>query len=139
MGDEHDGLTRKDGGLAVISHRAILAKMAVVIAVGMIAGFAFVSAKTGWGVFVGGILALVNYLWQRNSLKAVFERAFEGKKSPFLALRYILRYVVLGGILMLIYLSETVSIIAVIFGLSSFAIAVVVEGFSNIILGKQGS
>ena len=121
-----------DSNSAVISHRRILFEMAGVIAVGAIAGFAFVSVKAGLGVFAGGVLAFVNYFWQKHSLKAIFDRAVDGKKTPFLALRYILRYVVLGGALMIIYLSQTVSIFAVIFGLSSFAIAVVIEGLISI-------
>ncbi|MFN0279470.1 MAG: ATP synthase subunit I [Pyrinomonadaceae bacterium] len=132
MGDDSEPLTDIERPFAAISHRRILYEMAGIIAVGTIAGFAFVSAKVGFGVFVGGILAFANYFWQKRSLKAIFDRAIDGKRSHFLALRYILRYVVLGGVLMLIYLSHTVSIVAVIFGLSSFAIAVVIEGFISV-------
>lgn len=117
---------------AVISHRGILYKMAAVILAAMIAGFALFSAKAGFGVLIGGVLAFANYFWQKHSLKAIFDRAVDGKKTRFLALRYILRYVVLAAVLMIIYLSETVSIFAVVFGLSSFAIAVVIEGFANL-------
>ena len=132
MGDDSEPLTIADRPMAAISHRRILFEMAGVIAVGTITGFAFVSWKTGLGVFVGGILAFANYFWQKHSLKAIFDRAVDGKKTPFLALRYILRYVVLGGILLLIYLTQTVSIYAVIFGLSSLALAVVIEGLISI-------
>ncbi len=132
MGDDSEPLTNDGRPMAAISHRRILFEMAGVIAVGTIAGFAFISAKVGLGVFVGGLLAYANYFWQKRSLKAIFDRAVDGKKTPFLALRYILRYVVLGAALMIIYLSQTVSIFAVIFGLSSFAIAVVIEGFTSI-------
>ncbi len=131
MGENSEPLTN-GGPSTVISHRRILFEMAGVIALGSIAGFAFFSAKAGFGVFVGGILAIANYFWQKHSLKAIFDRAVDGKKTPFLALRYVLRYVVLGAALMIIYLSQTVSIFAVIFGLSSFAIAVVIEGFFSI-------
>ena len=132
MGEDSEPLTNDFRPVAAISHRRILYKMAGVIAVGMIAGFAFVSARTGLGVFVGGILAIANYFWQKHSLKAIFDRAIDGKKSHFLALRYILRYVVLGVSLGASYLTQTVSIVAVIFGLSSFAIAVVIEGITTI-------
>jgi len=132
MGDDSEPLTNVDRPMAAISHRRILYEMAGVIAVGAIAGFAFISAKVCFGVFLVGILAYANYFWQKHSLKAIFDRAVDGKKTPFLALRYILRYVVLGAALMIIYLSQTVSIFAVIFGLSSFAIAVVIEGFFSI-------
>ena len=132
MGDDSEPLTNDGRSMAAISHRRILYEMAGVIAIGTLSGFAFISAKAGSGVFVGGILAYANYFWQKHSLKAIFDRAVDGKKTPFLALRYILRYVFLGAALMIIYLSQTVSIFAVIFGLSSFAIAVVIEGFTSI-------
>jgi hypothetical protein len=132
MGDDSEPLTTIDRPFAAISHHRILLEMAGVITVGTIAGFAFISATAGFGVLVGGVLAYANYFWQKHSLKAIFDRAVDGKKTPFLALRYVLRYVVLGGVLMIIYLSHTVSIYAVIFGLSSFAIAVVIEGLISI-------
>ena len=115
-----------------ISHRRILYEMAGVVVFGSLAGFALFSGKVGFGVFVGGILAFANYFWQKNSLKAIFDRAVSGKKSRFLAARYILRYVVLAGAVAVIYVTDLVSIYAVIFGLASFAIAVVIEGFTSI-------
>lgn len=121
----------------MISHRGILIKMAIVIAIGSLVGFAFISGKTGLGVLVGGALGFANYFWQKHSLKAIFDRALEGRKSRFLAARYILRYVVIGGLLAAIYFTETVSIYAVIFGLASFAIAVMIEGFASILSGSR--
>jgi len=139
MSEEPESLTEHRRELALISHRGILLKMAIVIVLGAISGFAFASVKAGFGVLIGGILAFANYFWQRHSLKALFDRAVDGKTSRFLALRYILRYVVLGGILMLIYLSDAVSIFAVVFGLASFAVAVLIEGFASIFTNKQES
>lgn len=120
--------------LPEISHRRILVEMAIILVAAILSGFVFISAKVGFGILIGGALAFVNYFWQRNSLKAIFDRAIGGQGSRFLAARYILRYVVIGLVLGLIYLSGAVSIYGVIFGLASFAIAVVIEGFSNIIL-----
>jgi len=139
MSEEPESLTEHRRELALISHRGILLKMAIVIVLGAISGFAFASVKAGFGVLIGGILAFANYFWQRHSLKALFDRAVDGKTSRFLALRYILRYVVLGGILLLIYLSDAVSIFAVVFGLASFAVAVLIEGFASIFTNKQES
>ncbi len=132
MSEEPEPLTTDSDSFVAISHRRLLYKMAAVIAFGTTAGFVFVSASVGFGVLIGGVLAFANYLWQKNSIKAIFERAVEGKRSRFLALRYILRYVVLGLALTLVYFTSTVSIFAVIFGLASFAIAVMIEGFSSL-------
>ena len=139
MGDDSEPLTEQTAEeVAIISHRSILIKMAAVIGIGAVIGFAFFSAKAGTGVLVGGALGFANYFWQKHSLKAVFDRAVEGKKTRFLAARYILRYVVIGGALALIYFTETVSIYAVIFGLASFAIAVMIEGFTSLFSGSTG-
>ena len=132
MSEEPESLTEHARELALISHRGIVIKMAAVIVLGTIAALVFYSIKSGLGVLIGGILAFANYFWQRHSLKALFDKAVDGKRSRFLALRYILRYVVLGAVLMLIYLSDAVSIFAVVFGLASFAIAVLIEGLASI-------
>ncbi|SRR5258708_5295733 len=115
-----------------ISHGRILVEMAGIVIVGSLAGFAFFSAKAGFGVLIGGILSYANYFWQKHSIKTIFDRAIDGKRSRFLALRYIFRYVALGAALAIVYLTQTVSIYAVIFGLASFAIAVMIEGFISI-------
>ena len=122
--------------IAEISHRRILIGMAVVIVIGATGGLFVFSVKVGVGVVVGGLLAFVNYYWQKHSIKAIFDRAVHGHKSRFLAARYILRYAFIGLALGLIYLSGVVSIYAVIFGLASFATAVLAEGFISIFSGN---
>jgi hypothetical protein len=111
--------------------------MAGVIVIGAIAGFIFFSASVGFGVLIGGIMAFANYLWQKHSLKVIFDQAVHGKKARFLALRYILRYVALGTVLSLVYFTQTVSMYAVIFGLASFAAAVIIEAFTSIFARSQ--
>lgn len=140
MGDDREPLTAdvSEDAPSPISHRGILIKMLVVVVAGTIVGSALFSAKTGMGVLIGGILGFANYFWQKHSLRAIFDRAIEGKKSRFLAARYIMRYVVIGGALAIIYLTSTVSIYGVIFGLASFAIAVMLEGIAGLFSGSKG-
>ena len=136
MGDESEPLTTEVS--LPVSHRGILTKMLVVIVAGAFVTFIAFSAKAGIGVLVGGVLGFANYFWQKHSLKAIFDRAIEGKKTRFLAARYILRYVVLGGALAVIYLTSTVSIYGAIFGLASFAIAVMLEAVASLFSGSKG-
>jgi len=140
MGDDREPLTTPlpEDGLPPVSHRGILTKMLVVIVAGALLGFVLFSANAGIGVLIGGILGFANYFWQKHSIKAIFDRAIEGKKTRFLAARYIMRYVVIGGALAIIYLTSTVSIYAVIFGLASFAIAVMLEGIASLFSGSKG-
>jgi hypothetical protein len=137
MSRNSDPLTANEVLPPEISHRALLVKMVVVLIAGTVAGVVFFSAKAGFGVLIGGILAFANYYWQKRSLKAIFDKAIGGEPSRFLAVRYILRYVALGAALTIVYLTQTVPIVAVIFGMASFAIAVVIEGFTSIFSGSE--
>jgi hypothetical protein len=103
--------------------------MAVVAALGSLLGFIFVSGLFGLGVLIGGVLSFVNYYWLKYSLKKIFEQAAEGEKARFLSVRYLLRYLVLGGILLIVFLTKTVPVAAVILGLASFAAAIMIEAF----------
>jgi len=94
-----------------------------------LAGFIFVSRQFGLGVIIGGILSFVNYWWLKVSLKKLFDNAIaHGVKPRFLAVRYFARYVTLGAVLLIVFLTETIPVVAVILGLSSFALAIVIEG-----------
>ncbi len=126
----------------VISHRRILWTMGAVALFGSLAGFVFVSWQFGLGVLLGGVLSLINYYWLKISLKKIFDQAVSsGAKPRFLAVRYFARYVTLGGILLIVFLTKTVPIVAVILGLGSFALAIVVEGlirlFSSFFNSKE--
>ena len=112
----------------VLSHRRILWTMGVVALFASLAGLIFVSWQFGLGVVLGGILSLINYYWLKISLKKIFDQAAGGLKPRFLAVRYFARYLTLGVILLIIFLTKTVPIVAVILGLASFALAIVVEG-----------
>lgn len=111
-----------------LSHMRILMLMLVVSVLGSIFGFIYISSQFGLGVILGGLLSFGNYYWLKKSLKGLIDKAIIGEKPTFLAGRYILRYLSFGLILAIIYLTKTVSMVAVILGLASFAIAIVVEG-----------
>lgn len=112
-----------------ISHRRILWTMFFVAVCGALLGLAFISAIFGAGVFLGGALSLVNYYWLKNSLRGVFARAVAGEKPRFLATKYFLRYAVFAAILLTVFLTKSLPVTAVLFGLASFAFAIMVEAF----------
>ena len=115
-----------------ITHRRILTVMAICVAVGAILSFVLISAEFGLGFFLGGILSFINYYWLKVSLKKVFEGAAADEKPRVSATKYMLRYVVFGGLLLLIYLTKAVPVAAVILGLASFAFAILIEAFIRI-------
>lgn len=121
--------------LADLSHRRILLIMAVLVVLGSAAGLIFVGGKFGASILIGGLLSFVNYYWLKHTLRVIFDRAQGGEKPRLFAFGYIIRYVVFGFVILMIYLSQAIPITGVIAGLGSFAIAVVIEGFLRIFTG----
>ena len=125
-------LTTEDQLPPQVSLNRVLVIMAVIVAVGTIAGFVFGPARFAVGVLVGGIMAFANYFWQRNSTRAIFAQAVNGERPMLLSVRYILRYVLLGLVVWAIYATGVLPIAAVVLGLAAFAFAVVIEGLIGI-------
>jgi len=119
------------------THGRILLIMAVLGAIGAIAGAVFVSIESGIGVLVGTGLAFVNYYWLRYSLRKVFADAAEGEKPKISALRYISRYLALAAIVAVIYATGVLPIVPVILGLGAFGFAVVIDGIIRIFQGGE--
>ena len=128
MGEDLEPLT----AVPVISHRGILIIMAAVVTLASVCGFVFGGSRFGIGVIFGGVLSFANYFWLERSTRAMFEPNAIAT-SGILAAKYIFRYVVLGGILLLVFLTGAMPITAVILRLSAFALAVVIQGMKNII------
>ncbi|MFV0389995.1 MAG: ATP synthase subunit I [Pyrinomonadaceae bacterium] len=99
--------------------------MAVVSAV-------FLPYRFSIGVLIGGAFAYLNYFWLKKTLQHVFLIASEGETPRIFGAGYILRYIAFGLFLAIIYVTDIVPIGAVIFGLASFAFAIVIEGFLRI-------
>ena len=119
-----------------MTRRRLVIWMSVFIVLAATAGLIFGNARFGWGILVGGGLAFANFFWLDRSTKRIFDNAASGILPGLLAVRYILRYFALGLILWLIYRTDMVPVVAVIVGLSAFAMAVVAEGISSIFSRK---
>jgi hypothetical protein len=132
MGEESPALPSEAPVTANISHRRLLIEMAVLIAVGTFAGFIFAGVRFGFGVLFGGALAFLNYYWLKRSTAAIFDKALSGVGARFVSLRFIGRYVAIGAVILAVHFSGSMPAVAVIAGLSAFAIAVVVDGLISI-------
>ena len=129
MSEDFDNITTEHSTAPPLSHRRILWAMALVAILGGLAGLIFISPQFGFGVMFGGVLSLVNYYWLKVSLRKIFDSTVaHGEKPRFLAIRYFSRYLTLGVILAMVFLTDVFPIIAVILGLASFALAIMVEG-----------
>lgn len=132
MVDDIDPLTAGQPLPPELSQQRILVVMALLIAIGAIAGTVLGTGRFGLGVVIGGIMSFVNYFWQRRSTKALFEMAVTGNKPSLLAVRYLLRYVAMGLFVAFFYFTGALPVAAIILGLAAFAFAVVVEGITSI-------
>ncbi|MEO8574954.1 MAG: ATP synthase subunit I [Pyrinomonadaceae bacterium] len=117
------------------SHGRILWIMALLGIAGGIAGFGFISFGFGLGIIVGTVLAFVNYYWLKSSLRKIFSAAEIGEKPKMLAGKYFIRYIILGIVIAVIYITGVLPIVAVVLGLAGFGFAVVVEGMIRMVSG----
>ena len=81
------------------------------------------------GLFLGGVLSVLNYHWLGTSIAAAFNVEETGKRPRIRVWRYILRYFLIGGIVIAAYKSNVVSLPATILGLCSFVAALFAEAF----------
>ena len=132
MSEDNEPITDGHEQIAPLTHRRILVLMAAVAVLSALTSFIFVNWQFGLGVLIGGVLSFVNYYWLKFSLKKVFEKTESGERPRFLGARYASRYFALAAILLLIFLTKIVPVVAVILGMASFALAIVVEGFIRI-------
>ncbi|MCO6511400.1 MAG: ATP synthase subunit I [Aridibacter famidurans] len=117
---------------ASLSHLRLIVVMGVVAVAGTVIGFVFFSAKAGAGFLTGGILSFVNYFWMKHSLARVFANTEEGVKPSFAGSNYFMRYIAFATVIGFIYLIDWELLVPVILGLSCFAFAVVIEGFTRL-------
>ena len=115
-----------------IPRRRLLIEMTAATLVIGVVGLVASSGRFFASVIVGGIISILNFLWLERSLGAVFRAAADGQKPGLQAVKYFLRYVVIGLALFVIYLTGSLPIVAVILGLASFAFAVVIDGILSI-------
>ena len=135
MHDATEPLIIPDQDVMPPSHTRILVIMAVLGLLGGIAGMIFGTVGFGFGIIFGTVLAFGNYFWLKASLKRVFAEAAAGEKPKVSALRYLTRYLVLGIVIAVIFVSNILPIVPVILGLAAFGFATVVEGFIRIFTG----
>jgi ATP synthase I chain len=79
------------------------------------------------GLLVGGLLALFSHSWLKNSAAAAIRLSTIGGVPQLRLAQFILRYVVITGVIFALYTLDLISLPAVLIGLSSFVAALFVE------------
>ena len=79
------------------------------------------------GLLVGGLLALFSHSWLKNSAAAAIRLSATGGTSQWRLAQFILRYIVITAVVFAGYTLDLISLPAVLIGLSSFVVAILVE------------
>ncbi len=130
MGEDFDPLTT-EAQVRPIGNRQILWLMAASGLLLSIVTAIAISTNFGIGVAFGCLLAFGNFYWLDRSTKAIF--ASEASASTLIAAaKYLMRFIALGFMIYLVYLTGAFPVAAVVLGLATFAFAVVFQGIRNI-------
>ena len=78
------------------------------------------------GLLLGGLLALFSHRWLTNSAAALIRLSTGGEPQWRIA-QFLLRYVVITAVVFSTYTLDLISLPAVLVGLSSFVVAMLVE------------
>ena len=79
------------------------------------------------GLLVGGLLALFSHRWLSNSASAAIQLSTAGGTPRLRLAQFVLRYVVIAAVVFSAYTLDLISLPAVLAGMSSFVIAMMVE------------
>ena len=81
------------------------------------------------GLLLGGVLALFSHRWLKNSAAAAIQLSTDSGVKQLRLAQFLLRYVVIAGVVFATYTLDLVSLPAVLAGLCSFVVALLVEAF----------
>lgn len=109
--------------------RRIFFLMCAINLVAVMASAAFMPWRVTTGLALGGVLAWFNHRWLRSSIAAAFGSVTTGVKPNLSVFRYVLRYLVMAGVITVAYWLDVISVPATLLALGSFAVAAMLEGF----------
>jgi len=81
------------------------------------------------GLLLGGVLALFSHRWLKNSAAAAIQLSTDRGVKRLRLAQFLLRYVVIAGVVFATYTLDLVSLPAVLAGLCSFVVALMAEAF----------
>ncbi len=79
------------------------------------------------GLLVGGLLALFSHRWLKNSAAAAIQLSTVGGRPQLRLAQFLLRYAVIAAVIFSAYTLDLISLTAVLVGLSTFVVAMLVE------------
>lgn len=105
----------------------LLRSMAVATAIAVIVSVVIAPWRVTSGLFLGGSLSLLNYHWLHTSVGAIFNIDLSVERPRARSWPYLLRYFVVGLVVLAAYKLRVVSLTATLAGLCSFVPSLFVE------------
>ena len=101
--------------------------MVVATAIAVLVSAVIAPWRVTSGLFLGGSLSLLNYRWLHTSVAAILNIDLSVQRPRARSWRYLLRYFVVGVIVLAAYRLHLISLVATLLGLCSFVPALFVE------------
>lgn len=116
------------------SEKRLLILTGIIILMLVTGSFWLADWRVTFGIILGGALSLLNVYWLRLSLKNLLNAAAGHSQPRFNSALYILRYLFIAIIVTLAAMLGLVSVAATLIGLLSFAFAILLEAFIQLII-----
>ncbi len=103
----------------------------ILLGVFLLLSLLFMPTRFALGVFLGGLISIVNFHWLYKNLKDVFARLYGSAKSAMM-FRYYIRLAVTAVILFFVITSRAVDIVGLLTGLSIVVINLVLTSLMTL-------
>jgi hypothetical protein len=129
MGDIVDSLDRPvfDSSDPQALERRLTRGMKWTVAVATLICIPLAPWRVTLGLFLGGVLSLLNHNWLSSSISSTFSDSKSQPIPKFDAVKYVLRYVVIAGVVFGAYNLNVISLPATIVGLCSIIVPFLIE------------
>lgn len=114
-------------GLDEALNSRVFRTMAVATALAVIVSVFIAPWRVTTGLLVGGLLALFSHRWLKNSAAAAIQLSTSGGRPQLRLAQFVLRYAVIAAVIFSAYTLDLISVPAVLAGMSSFVVAMMVE------------
>jgi|GEM_PF-535302 len=113
-------------GFAMLEYR-VFRSMVVASALAVTISAFIAPWRVTAGLLVGGLLALFSHRWLKNSAAAAIQLSTAGGRPQLKLVQFVLRYAVIAAVVFSLYTLDLISLPAVLVGMSSFVVAMMVE------------
>ena len=110
-------------------NRRIFRTMAIATGLSVIVSAVVGPWRVTTGLLLGGLLALFSHRWLIKSAAAAIQLATTGAVKRLQLARFLLRYLVIAGVVFATYTLDLVFLPAVLAGLSTFVVGLMAEAF----------